>query len=137
MPFSLDPVDYYRRMTGTGEDKDPESMAPKFESGTARGYGAEFGKDADGILSKFGGAVRGLLSSDAVNSLAGEAIERFESEAGMGADALGAIGQAEAARIEPKLKNAASKGAKLLKPTQLLAQLVELVRSCGRIDLSR
>lgn len=121
MPFSLDPVDYYRRMTGTGEDKDPESMAPKFESGTARGYGAEFGKDADGILSKFGGAVRGLLSSDAVNSLAGEAIERFESEAGMGADALGAIGQAEAARIGAEAqKSAASKGAKASKTNAII-----------------
>lgn len=113
MPFSLDPVDYYRRMTGTGEDKDPESMAPKFESGTARGYGAQFGQDSDSLLSKFGGAVRGLLSSDAVNSLAGEAIERFESESEMGANALGAIGQTEAARIGAEArKSAASKGAK-------------------------
>ena len=64
-------------------------------------------------MSKFGGAVRGLLSSDAVNSLAGEAIERFESESEMGANALGAIGQTEAARIGAEArKSAASKGAK-------------------------
>ena len=120
MPFSLDPVDYYRRMTGTGEDKDPESMAPKFESGTARGYGAEFGKDADGILSKFGGAVRGLLSSDAVNSLAGEVIERFESEAEMGSNALGAIGQRRQQGLSRSSKKRSEQGAKASKTNAII-----------------
>ena len=121
MPFSLDPVDYYRRMTGTGEDKDPESMAPKFESGTASGYGAEFGRDADGIMSKFGGSIGGLLSSDATDTLGSEAAEMYNNEVRMGADALGAIGATEAARLQAEAqRDAARKGAKASRTNSII-----------------
>ena len=121
MPFSLDPIDYYRRMTGTGENKDPESMAPKFESGTARGYGADFGRDADSMMSKFGGSIGGLMSSDATDMLGSDAAEMYENEARMGADALGAIGMAEAARLQAEAqRDAARKGARASKTNSII-----------------
>ena len=101
MAFSLDPVDYYRRMSGLGTDKSPGGMGPKFESGMARGYGKEFGGGAGSseLFDLSGGNDAGMDMSG-TQSIMGSVGANNSMETQLGASALGAIGNIGAAKIQ-------------------------------------
>lgn len=103
MPFSLDPVDYYRRMTGTGgnETADDSEM---FKANAARGYGADFGSTAGkafgGAIGSTFGPVGGAVGSQiggmigdsvATNALAGAEWLDQQAEKNLGIAALDGI----------------------------------------------
>jgi len=108
MPFSLDPVDYYRRMSGLGKDQSPGGMGPKFESGMARGYGKEFGGGAGSSeLFDLSGGMDAGMDMSGTQSIMGSVGANNSMETQLGASALGAIGGLEAARIQAEAQQEA------------------------------
>jgi len=102
MPFSLDPVDYYRRMSGLGQKESPANTAPKFESQMARGYGKNFGA-GQGVSQLFAGDQGGGMDTTGTSAVMGGLSANNEAEIDLGIGALGAIGDINAAEIQAEI----------------------------------
>lgn len=102
MPFSLDPVDYYRRMSGLGEKESPANTAPKFESKMARGYGKNFGA-GQGVSQLFAGDQDDGMDTTGTSAVMGGLSANNEAEIDLGIGALGAIGDINAAEIQAEI----------------------------------
>lgn len=107
MPFELDPVDYYKRVTAarnktaSEEDlnNDVSAFIPKFESGMARGYGQKFDQ-AGGLSSIMDQMDSGMNDSGGTAAVMGGLVADQQMEMGLGQAALGAMADMEIAEMQ-------------------------------------
>ena len=101
MPFELDPVDYYKRMSSARakEDDDFSDAFTKFESGMARGYAQE-SKQGGGLSSVMNSMSSGVNDNAGTNAVMGDIAANQQMAMGLGMAALDAKTDMEVAEMQ-------------------------------------
>ena len=101
MAFSLDPVSYFSKTSGLGEDKDPMNPYQNFSASNAKSYGSKFGQ---GLGGGFGLGDSGFApSGTGLQQMVGASVADNQMETQLAANTLNAMTDYKIAEMQAEM----------------------------------